>query len=207
MRGIIRVCVMAVAVALAATAAQASLMHEDPAAMLAWQGTQHYQASDATYLLDVDVDYAVYAPGAYPGADPSGGTDYVYAYEIFNTVNAGSVEAGLLLVGLQQSSGARNIGLDVSSGAPGLAGGVTPDITYIGATGAGWSFSVDTVDYGEDSVTLILTSLNGPTWQYASVADGGLSAERELPSPLPEPATLLLLTSGAVLTYFTRRRR
>ena len=37
-----------------------------------------------TFTLNATVDYAVYAPGSFdlsfPNADPSDGTDYVYAY-------------------------------------------------------------------------------------------------------------------------------
>ena len=62
----------------------------DPNAMPAWQGTQQFYAASGGKTLDVDVEYAVYAPGHYglSGTDPSGGKQFVYAYQVYVTGTA-----------------------------------------------------------------------------------------------------------------------
>ena len=100
MRIVFAVAALAVVAFLPTPSAQASLLASDPLAMAAWQGTRTFYAVDDVYTLNVTVDYAVYAPGQFPGTDPSGGADFVYAYEIFNTLNPASVEVTILTVGL-----------------------------------------------------------------------------------------------------------
>jgi len=56
-------------------------------------------------------------------------------------------------------------------------------------------------------VTVIYTSPFAPKWMTASVHDGGLSEKESLPSPIPEPVTLALLTFGTVGVLILRRRR
>jgi hypothetical protein len=209
MKLVFAVAALAVVAFLPTLPAQASLLSSDPLAMAAWRGTQTFYAADDVYTLNVTVDYAVYAPGQYPGTDPSVGADYVYAYEIFNTLNPASVEVIMLTVGLAPGSGARYAG--ATSGPPGQLGGTSPGGTVppwrIGATSARWYFSFNTVDYGEDSFTLRFTSPYGPRWMTGSVDDGGLSADVPLPSPMPEPATMALLGIGSAMMVAVRRRR
>lgn len=184
-----------------------SLMHEDPLAMSAWRGTETFYSTDGSYELNVEVDYAVYAPGTYPGADPSGGTDYVYAYEARNLIDSASAEVSVLTVGLAPKNGARNIVADSSSGAPGTPGGVVPGSTRIGSTSARWYFTSDPIVYGEDSAALVFTSPHGPRWMTGSVADGGLSDAGPVPSPTPEPNTLALAVLGGLGLVARRLRR
>ncbi|MCX5683950.1 MAG: PEP-CTERM sorting domain-containing protein [Planctomycetota bacterium] len=205
MKIVFAVATLAVAAFLMPPAAQASLMASDPLAMAAWRGTQTFYAGDAFYALNVTVDYAVYEPGQFPGADLSGGTDYVYAYEIFNTLNPASVEVSKLTVGLAPGSSARYAGS--ADGPPGQIGGVGPVTPRIAATSASWNFSGDLVVYGQDSITLYFSRRYGPHLMTGSVMDGGLSAYAPLPSPMPEPATLALLAAGLTSTILVRRRR
>ena len=198
--------VSVMAVLLTAAATEAGLLRDDPNAMSAWRGAQRFIASDSAHTMEVDVDYAVYAPGDFGGGlDPSGGTGYLYAYEILNTVNSDSVEVSSFTVGLEMMSQAGNIGTD--GGPPGVPGGVAPAAQGITGSSAVWSCLFDQVDYGEDSVTLIYTSPFAPQWLTGSVHDGGLSDKEPLPSPMPEPATIALLTFGAVGMAILRRRR
>lgn len=198
--------VSVMAVLLAAAATEAGLLRDDPNAMSAWRGVRRFIASDSAHTLEVDVDYAVYAPGDFGGGlDPSGGTEYLYAYEILNTVNSDSVEVSSFTVGLETMSQAGNIGTD--GGPPGIPGGVSPAAQGVTGSSAVWSFLFDQVGYGEDSVTLIYTSPFAPQWLTASVHDGGLSDKELLPSPIPEPATVALLTVGAAGMVILRRRR
>jgi len=198
--------VSVMAVLLTAAVTEAGLLRDDPNAMSAWRGVQRFIASDSTHTLEVDVDYAVYAPGDFGGGlDPSGGTEHLYAYEILNTVNSDSVEVSSFTVGLEMMSQAGNIGTD--GGPPGIPGGVIPAAQGVTGSSAVWSFLFDQIGYGEDSVTLIYTSPFAPQWLTASVHDGGLSKKEPLPSPIPEPATVALLTIGAVGMVILRRKR
>ncbi|MEA3367807.1 MAG: PEP-CTERM sorting domain-containing protein [Planctomycetota bacterium] len=202
-------CLAAVIVAGSGSAALAAPLVSDPNAMSAWQGTQAFSASDVGATLQVDVEYAVYAPGAYgaSGTDPSGGSDYVYAYQAFND-QGGTSPLSTLTVGLGTGSGAANIGSDPSSGTP---GGTAPTVSaFSGAppSSAGYYFWRNTIDPpAEYSEVLLFTSPNGPRWASAAVVDSGLSDSQPLPSPVPEPATLALLAAGAGLMGLRRRGR
>ena len=77
--------------AVLAGSAVAGPLKTDPAAMVGWHDSTSF---DGTSLHAV-VEYAVYAPGQFsssvvpcapssPPFDPSGGSDYVYAYQIIN---------------------------------------------------------------------------------------------------------------------------
>src|SRR5262245_8466311 len=81
-----------------ASTAVAGALTSDPNAIPGWQGSIVMTGTNGSALLKTNVDYAVYAPGqfgtsvamgynAHTPLDPSSGTQYVYAYEIFN--NAG----------------------------------------------------------------------------------------------------------------------
>ncbi len=189
---------------------QAALLSGDPNALPAWQGTQSFFNTDGFFTLDVTVDYAVYAPGQYGGTDPSGGTQFVYAYQVSNNANPVSVGVSQFSVGLIPGSGAANQGEDASVGAPGLPGGISPDAQSLGATGARWFFIADTVDFADHSTVLLFTSPNAPQLVSATVADGGLSDVSMMPSPgieVPEPATLALLGLGGLAFAVRRNRR
>jgi len=196
--------------------ASAGLIYNDPAAMTGWHGQASYYASDAVYTLNVEVDYAVYAPGNYTGTDPSNGSRYVYVYQMMNTINPASVEVSTFRVGLMRGSQAQDIGTDTTG--PGVLAGVPPYSSIVGPTSARWSFGSETdpthypvINYSATassghSETLLFTSPFGPTWMSSTVADGGLSNVQPLPSPVPEPATLTLLAVGACLGVSRRRR-
>jgi hypothetical protein len=187
--------------------ASGALLSQDPNALSAWHGRQTYDVTDGYYRLNVAVDYAVYAPGSYNAAgDPSGGTEYVYAYEIINTVNSSSVEVSTFGVGIAPGAVAGNIGVDITAGAPGLSGGILTSQKFFATSGAHWGFDTNLINPGDYSTILLFTSPQAPQWMTGSVADGGLSQQQDLPSPLPEPATFGFLALGGLIMIFKRRR-
>jgi hypothetical protein len=184
---------------------QAGLIADGAGAMPGYYGTRTFSSSTAGDTLLAAVDFAVYAPGNYPGADPSLGNDYAYVYQIFAD-SLSTVNAGFFSVGLTSGSGAHHPGDDVSGGAPGNTGGTTYDLARIGPSSAYWVFDPE-IGAGTHSTTLLFTSPFGPTWKSTALADGGLPtpANDLIASPLPEPATLSLLALGGLLAL--RRRR
>jgi len=198
---------------LLAGSALAGPIADDPNAILAWRGTQpFYVEGTGPFIgatLDVDVEYAVYQAGDYEdsGTDPSGGTEYVYAYQVFNDLT-GNRPVSNFSVGLDPASGAANIRVDAGAG---TLGGTAPSFAGFSGTpptSSVWYFFNDTIDPPDGySEVLIFTSPNGPQWAPATVMDSGLSNTQNLPSPTPEPATLGLLALGGALTFLGRHRR
>jgi hypothetical protein len=184
----------------------------DPNAMLAWQGTQGFYDVDvgSGATLDVDVEYAVYAPGQYgkSGTDPSDGAHYVYAYQVFNDL-AGNAPVSSFSVGLDPAANVASIGSDAGSGTLGGTAPTTSAFSGTPPTSAVWYFSSNTIDPpppNEYSTVLLFTSPYGPRWAPGSLLDSGLSDRQDLPSPTPEPATLALMALGGVGMLARRRR-
>jgi len=209
MRGV-SVGVLVVAMwAVASAPASAGPIAGDVAAMPAWQGTQQFYATSGVETLQVDVEYAVYAPGNYSlsGTDPSGGTQFVYAYQVFNDL-LGNAPVSTFSVGLDPTANVANIGSDAGSG---TLGGTAPTASAFSGTpptSAVWYFYLNTIDpppTNEHSAVLLFTSPYGPKWAPASVLNSGLSNKQNLPSPLPEPATVMLMLAGSAVALLRRR--
>ena len=158
-----------------ASVAQADLLLDDPNAMPGWSGQQEFFKTDGVFLINVKVGYAVYAPGKFDDTfsitDPSGGSDYVYAYQVLNLLNPGSEEISKLSVGLIPLNGAHNIGMVTSLPVP--VGAIVPTGLHLSGSSARWNFDDPTILYGEQSVVLFFTSPNAPRWLSGSVQDGG----------------------------------
>ncbi len=182
----------------------------DPNAMPVWQGTQQFNDTWGGVTLQVDVEYAVYAPGNYglSGTDPSGGAHYVYAYQVFNDLS-GNVPVSSFSVGLDPTANVASIGPDAGSGTLGGTAPTASEFSGSPPTSAVWYFSLNTIDpspANEYSTVLLFTSPYGPRWAPGSLLDGGLSDKHDLPSPTPEPATMALMALGGVGLLLTRRR-
>jgi hypothetical protein len=164
----------------------------------------------------LDVEYCVYAPGgfgsSYPGQDPSGGARYVFAYRVLNNLDPYPYPPEELDGGVKGSVNTLSVGLtdgdECASDITYVAdGGNAPSSMSINPSSAMWNFvgAAYQIDYGETSEILIFTSPVVPSWDNASVS-GEWSDTQQLPSPAPEPASLVLLAAGAAICVSRRRR-
>ncbi|GMU23922.1 MAG: hypothetical protein AMXMBFR13_39990 [Phycisphaerae bacterium] len=175
---------VSIVVVLLASSAFAGPLATDAAGLPAFTGSANFASGALTAVMD----YSVFAPGAYTGADPSGGSEYVYAYQVFNTSTSRNING--FSVGLLAGGGAHNESAD--AGYP-MVGGVAPTFVSIGATSMAADFVAPEILTGGFSQVVILTSPLGPTFASASVQSGGLQAQNLAPTPIPEPTSLLLL--------------
>ncbi|OHB79535.1 MAG: hypothetical protein A2W31_07210 [Planctomycetes bacterium RBG_16_64_10] len=241
MRKVILVVIVALmAVAYCSQEILAGPLPSDPAALAPWQGTQSFLATlvipdipvppivipDPT--LRADVEFAVYAPGSFSTsaalgnpADPSGGEQYVYAYQVFNLPTTNPAQRGVPISelsvgfldlppqgdGVNDDEQPQNIGFLPGFGLPDAAPTAAFNQTGSDIEAANWRFEVELppANTSSWSTVLIYTSPFGPEWDRGSLLGGGMSDKQRLPSPTPEPATLALaLLAGACLVLYQR---
>lgn len=186
-------------------------------ALPGYVGTRLFRAEyEATGTnLDVDVDFAVFAPGDFTGGSQSTpGTffgygavntgQYVYAYQLHN-LESSTVALSNMTLDLVEGSNVTGIGWnshrgDINATFPDLS---TDD--YVGF----W-FIAPQLMVKDDSYFLLFSSPNPPTLAFASILDGGIATEVDggLPvptQPVPAPGALALGILG--LTGLRRLRR
>lgn len=168
----------------------------DPAAVIS--GVETFTSIGApTGDLTADVEYAVYAPGAYPGPAPIDPTLFTYAYQILNDVG-GTVDVSQLSVGVLPGHSIPAGSVDDDPGYGTLPFDKFPTAAGLASASVVWNFLGGLIDPGEISSTLIYQSPLPHIFTPSSVQNGGLSDTHDLPSPAPEPAAALLLTASAV---------
>jgi hypothetical protein len=200
------------AVLLVSGTAYGGFLPTDPAAMSAWQNSKVISAPSK---ISATVEYAVYAPGQFANSaalgfptDPSGGTDYVYAYEVYATSPA------VKDLTVQTTAGAvppssTNIGDWMAADGGLSATGVfnlSADLSRV--ANAKWTRSTGILNTHSD--VLYFTSAFAPHLATASISGGGsLVATGQLPSPIPEPtaAALAAITAVCLLGAMRVRRR
>jgi len=159
-------------------------------------------------VMSANVDFAVFAPGnfdaAFPGLDPSGGTEYVYAYQIKNT---GDTQATSLTVGLHGDEPLGSVGFipDNTLSLPSIAP-FNSQFTTGSSTSVAWDFNQGDLTNGLSSAVLFFTSAAAPELDTATVM-AQLPNTQLLPSPLPEPATIGLVLAGVCVMIVGKRRR
>ncbi len=191
------------AMLVAGSTAQAGLLSANSGgAMPGFTGTQLFDVNFSGFTVSANVDFAVFAPGAFgvafPGEDTSGGTDYVYAYQIHNLDS----DVTKLTVGLDGDEALGTIGF---IGDAGLLDPSTDLYVGVPPTSSAWDFNPRLV-INQSSAVLFFTSKGAPELHSATVSAGWFNSH-DLPSPLPEPASLTLLALGAGVMCLGKRRR
>jgi hypothetical protein len=204
---------------LAKSNAYAGFLLTDPNPGIVTRGDTAFDTTISTLSMHGAVDYAVYLPGSFNGtyglgADPSNGTQFVYAYQLFNLGSASDRTVGALSVGLD--NGPPVFSIETLPHAFGNFG-LDPFITNTRFeppggpfSSARWAYSpgppnnIPELNSLEASQILLYTSPFGPQFTSATVSGGGLSktVAQSLPSPVPEPATglIILIVGLAALT-------
>src|SRR2546423_279715 len=203
----------AAAAMLCGTKAYSAILATDANAVSGFHGTQDFSTGLLTLTMKGEVDYAVYAPGKFKqtfgaGSDPSNDKRYVYAYQLHNTGGTADRDLGFLSVGFDAAGpgGAGPSDLGVLLSQPGDA---PSSFSFIPAGGppfnsATWNFTTAIPD-AHYSEILLFTSPFPPEFYDASVQGGGLSKQSRLPSPVPEPGTVLA-ACGMMGALLIRRR-
>lgn len=184
------------------TAVANASLYNDPAAISGYTGISTFAITQSGSTLIVNVEYAVYSPGSYSGLDLSGGSEYIYAYQIFNSSH-GNVAVDFFSVGITCGSCIENIYTDSSYGS---LGGVIP-VAFEMPQSASYIFMAASLDPGEHSSVLLFSSIHSPMMGFGSISGGGLAETQALaaPSILPEPATIVMFVP-ALLVLINKRK-
>ncbi|HBG78047.1 MAG TPA: hypothetical protein DDW84_04250 [Phycisphaerales bacterium] len=182
--------------------ANALPLQSDPAAMAGFKGLTTFNYSDGTSVLNVDVEYAVFAPGNYPvGSTGLSSSNYIYAYQVFNKLPATNAGVDFFSVGIPVGGNMNGIGTDATYG---TLGGVNPTDQMFPRS-ASYIFVPSQLLPGQHSTVLLFSSKYQPIMRFGSVTGDGLSDNGILPtSSIPEPATMALLIP-AILALRNRR--
>lgn len=200
---------------LLAGSALAGPLPTDAAAIGGWQGSKNFFDTNGGFNLSVDVEYAVYAPGQFAlsaalgfPVDPSGGADFVYAYQALNDGMISTTNLINLSVGLTPGAipnGSTNIGFD-----PGF--GLNPNVTaFVPAgnpkTSARWTWAAPLLNPGLSSTVVFYTSPYGPSMVLSSITGGHATFDSTaLPSPVPEPSAVVLAAFAVAGLLGLKRR-
>ena len=234
MRGAIKVACLAVAaLSWLGGNAHAGPLFGNAFGMPAYTGSHLLFGASGGFTANVTGDFSVFAPGpAFQNflnatdpnnldldplnnhLDPSGGTRFVYAYQLLN-VFATTTPFVNFTVGIDTGDPVLNVGSFASYG------GKNPTSTSLPGTSVRWNWagSGNTIGNGSSSSLLFFTSIRAPELDdsqglagisaKSASQQGGIS---DTPSPgpvVPEPGTLVLASVGFALLTFSRfaRRR
>jgi len=146
--------------------------------------------------LSGSLDYAVYGPGTYDGSLTFPADKYVYCYQLFDSLGS-TVNIDYFSVGLYPGVTVGNLEYDAAD-THAVAGGINPFTEFPLSQTVLCLFSASPITPNSHSSVLLFTSDKAPT-MASGVASGGYTggAVISLPTPIPEPATMLLFTLAA----------
>jgi hypothetical protein len=207
-------CAATALIALTCTAL-AGPLPTDANAIPGFQGSAAFTGNVGPAILDANVEFAVYAPGSFglsfpPIDDPSGGTQYVYAYQVFNNGPTANTRVQELSIFLEPNLN------PVTATGDTPAGGLAPNLVQIPIGGTGqsnvkWTWVNPLFNVGLFSDIVLFTSPYAPHYVLSSVKGGSTTiASNALPSPVPEPSTVALSAAALsclALARYARRRR
>jgi hypothetical protein len=207
---------------LLAPVAMAGPLATDPAAIPGWTGSTPFAGTNASlsHTVNAVVDFAVYAPGQFSTslalgnpADISGGTQYIYAYEMFRTGNDADLAAltiNLVPNAVPNNSTLAGFNTTTPEGGPApLSANFVPGTIGLPRQSVRWNY-VPAISGNGHSAILLFASPYGPQFLNATVGGTFTTAALALlPTPVPEPATglLALLGIGLLISVHRLRRR
>jgi hypothetical protein len=165
-------------------------------ALPGWTGTAAFDNGNG---LKGNLDYAVFTAADFllnfAGQGYVPGDAYVYTYQLIASSDAGTDSISTEVVGIinpANTIGTFNIG-DVNASSA----------TFVGSN-AQWLFNPE-IPLGMSSWGLAFSSPNGPMNGVALTVDGGASVLiTEIPTPAPEPGSLLLMICGGIFVCLLR---
>jgi len=188
-------------------------------------GTVNFAVFTASqFSADAAGILSAFVPGTGSGALNLDPNMYVYAFQVVNDgTNASTItnfsagrspEADVTSWGYFSKAAFTEAGNPVSASNPLDTGatavgfylnpaGVNPSMLWKASTSLQASLSLAA---GSSSSLMVYTSLNAPEWYTAQINGGGVGQYGPAPGAVPEPGTILLMTTGlAGLVRFRRR--
>ena len=174
----------------------------DPGALPGFHNHITFTAGSA---LSGSLDYAVYGPGSYDGSLSFPADKYVYCYQVFDSPGS-TVNIDYFSVGLYPGITVGSLTYDAAHPFA-VSGGINPFTEFPLSQTVLYMFAISPITPNSHSSVLLFTSDKAPM-MGSGVVSGGYTggAVISLPTPIPEPATLLFFTLAAPVIVNKWRR-
>ena len=190
--------------------AEIGALDNNPFAIEGQSGKLSISQQQGSHFYICDVAYAVFETANYianGGIDASNGSDkYTYAYQLFNSEQS-NIDVKVFGVQIPEGISVNNITQDIS----GTGAGVIPQSGKLLNDIVVWRFSNNPIEPGKNSSVLLFTSDLAPGQSDAGLHSGNLDGLTGItivgPAPTPEPATLLMLGLGSIISITCRKKK